>query len=156
MKKWHKRGIFIVTGLVLLGGAAYFVSNALNSSIAFYITPTEVAAGKTPSNKPFRVGGMVKSGSISRKDLEVNFIITDFAHDVQAKYTGSLPDLFKENSGAVAQGKMVDGVFVASEVLAKHDENYTPPPAQHALDKAAENKKNNAYINATTNIQGAN
>lgn len=136
MKKWQSRGLIISAGVLLLSGAAYFVIQALGSNIAFYIPPTEVAQGKAPTNKAFRIGGMVKIGSIKRQDLNVEFILTDFANDVLIKYKGSLPDLFKENSGAVAQVKLVDGVYVASEVLAKHDEKYTPPPVQHAIDKA--------------------
>jgi len=135
MKKRHRRGLFIIVSIVLLAGACYFVIDALNSNISFYFSPTEVKEGKAPSNKSFRIGGMVKNGSIIRNDLEVNFIITDFNNEISAKYVGSLPDLFKENSGVVAQGRINNKIFIATEVLAKHDENYTPPPVQHILKK---------------------
>ena len=111
--------------------------NALNSNIAFFVTPTEVVEGKAPQNKAFRIGGMVKEGSIRRDNLTVHFTITDTAKEVPVLYTGILPDLFKEGKGAVAQGRInPDGTFAATEVLAKHDENYMPPEAQHAIDKA--------------------
>ncbi|MDP1653952.1 MAG: cytochrome c maturation protein CcmE [Rhodocyclaceae bacterium] len=137
MKPRHKRIALIAGGLAALGIASAFVLNALDSNIAFFITPSEIAAGKAPQGKTFRVGGMVKEGSLKRDNLTVHFVVTDTAKDVPVRYTGILPDLFKEGKGAVAQGKIgPDGVFTASEVLAKHDENYMPPEAQHALDQA--------------------
>ncbi len=137
MKPRHKRAALIVGGLLSIAVAAMFVLRALDSNIALYITPSEVAAGKAPADKAFRIGGMVKTGSIERKELTVHFVITDTAKEVPVAYTGILPDLFSEGKGAVVQGKMnADGLFVASEVLAKHDENYMPPEAQHAIDKA--------------------
>ena len=88
--------------------------------------------------KAFRVGGMVKEGSLIKDGENVQFVVTDFAHEVPVAYKGILPDLFKEGKGVVAQGKLSDGqLFAAAEVLAKHDENYMPPEAQHALDEAA-------------------
>ena len=137
MKPRHKRIALIVGGLAALGIASVFVLQALDSNIAFFVTPSEIAAGKAPQGKTFRVGGMVKEGSLKRDNLTVNFVVTDTAKDVSVRYTGILPDLFKEGKGAVAQGKIgPDGVFTASEVLAKHDENYMPPEAQHAVDQA--------------------
>lgn len=137
MKPRHKRALIIVIGLAVLGVAAAFVLNALNSNIALYVTPTEVSEGKAPKGQAFRIGGMVKAGSLRRDNLTVHFVITDTARDIPVSYTGILPDLFKEGQGAVVQGRLSDdGRFTASEVLAKHDENYMPPQAKHALDKA--------------------
>jgi cytochrome c-type biogenesis protein CcmE len=142
MKPRHKRIALIGGGLAALGIAAAFVLNALDSNIAFFVSPSEIAAGKAPQGKIFRIGGMVKEGSIRRDNLTVHFVITDTAKDVPVAYTGILPDLFKEGKGAVAQGKLgADGLFTATEVLAKHDENYMPPEAQHALDQAQKAQK---------------
>ena len=137
MKPRHKRAAIIVGGLAAVGIAAALVLNALNSNIALYVTPTEVAAGKAPKGQAFRIGGLVKEGSVKRDNITVHFIVTDTAQDIPVAYTGILPDLFREGKGAVVQGKLgADGQFVASEVLAKHDENYMPPEAQHAVDQA--------------------
>ncbi len=137
MKKWKKRGAIVAAGVAAIGIAAALVLNALNSNIALYVTPTDVAAGKAPSGQAFRIGGMVKDGSLRRDNLTVHFVVTDMAQEIPVSYTGILPDLFKEGKGAVVQGRLgTDGNFTASEVLAKHDENYMPPQAQHALDEA--------------------
>ncbi|HEX8987993.1 MAG TPA: cytochrome c maturation protein CcmE [Rhodocyclaceae bacterium] len=137
MRPWQKRAAIIGGGLAALGIAAALALNALNSNIALYVTPSEVAAGKAPQGQAFRVGGLVKEGSLKRDNLTVHFVVTDTVKDVPVAYTGILPDLFKEGKGAVVQGKLgADGQFVASEVLAKHDENYTPKEAQQAIDKA--------------------
>jgi cytochrome c-type biogenesis protein CcmE len=142
MKPRHKRIALIAGGLAALGIASVFVLQALDSNIAFFVTPSEVAAGKAPQGKAFRVGGLVKAGSLRRDNLTVHFVVTDTANDVPVAYTGILPDLFKEGKGAVAQGKLgPDGIFTASEVLAKHDENYMPPEAQHAVDQAQQTAK---------------
>lgn len=141
MKRWKKRAAIIGGGLVAVGIAAALVLNALNSNIALYVTPSEVAAGKAPKGQIFRIGGMVKDGSLKRDNLTVHFIVTDMVQDIPVSYTGILPDLFKEGKGAVVQGRIgADGSFTASEVLAKHDENYMPPEAKHALDQAQKNK----------------
>jgi len=141
MKPRQKRIAIIVGGLASLAAAAALALNALDSNIALYVTPSEVAAGKAPQGKAFRIGGMVKEGSIERKELTVHFVITDTVKDIPVSYTGILPDLFKEGKGAVVQGKLgADGGFVASEVLAKHDENYMPPEAKHAIDQAQQKK----------------
>ena len=137
MKLRHKRTAIILGALASIGVAAALVLNALDSNIALYVTPSEVAAGQAPQGKAFRIGGMVKEGSIQRNDLKVNFVVTDTAKDIPVVYSGILPDLFKEGKGAVVQGKLgTDGLFTASEVLAKHDENYMPPEAKHAIDQA--------------------
>ncbi|HJV61495.1 MAG TPA: cytochrome c maturation protein CcmE [Albitalea sp.] len=137
MKPRTKRLAIILGGLGSLGVAAALVLNALNSNVAFFFTPTQVQAGEAPSGRAFRVGGLVKQGSLQRNEMTVRFVITDTARDMPVAYTGILPDLFKEGKGAVAQGRMNDkGEFVATEVLAKHDENYMPPEAQHAVDVA--------------------
>lgn len=141
MKARHKRTAIIVGGLAAIGIAAALVLNALNSNIALYVTPSEVAAGKAPKSAAFRIGGLVKDGSLRRDNLTAHFIVTDTAQDIPVAYTGILPDLFKEGKGAVVQGKLgADGVFVASEVLAKHDENYMPPEAKHSVEQAQKNQ----------------
>jgi cytochrome c-type biogenesis protein CcmE len=137
MKGWKRRGAIVLGGLAAVGIAAALVLNALNSNIALYVTPSDVAAGKAPKGQAFRIGGMVKDGSLRRDNLTVHFVVTDMAREVPVSYTGILPDLFKEGKGAVVQGRLgPDGHFTAAEVLAKHDENYMPPQAQHALDEA--------------------
>ena len=143
MKPRHKRGLIVAAALVVIGIAALLILNALNSNIALYVTPSDVAAGKSPQGQAFRIGGMVKEGSVKRDDLTVHFVITDLVKDIPVSYTGILPDLFKEGKGAVIQGRLnANGEFVASEVLAKHDENYMPPEAKHALDQAQKNGSN--------------
>ena len=139
MKSRHKKLALIGGALAILGIIAALVLNALNSNIALYITPTEVAAGKAPKDKLFRIGGLVKEGSISRQadGVTIAFIITDTEKDIVVNYKGILPDLFKEGKGSVAQGKLTaEGTFNATEVLAKHDENYLPPEAAKAVDDA--------------------
>ena len=140
MKPRHKRALVIIGALATLAIAATLILNALNSNIALYVTPSEVAAGKAPAGQTFRIGGLVKSDSLRRDELVVHFIITDLVKEIPVSYKGILPDLFKEGKGAVVQGKLdPDGQFVASEVLAKHDENYMPPEAKHALEQAQKN-----------------
>ncbi len=137
MKPRHKRAAIIAGGLVTLSLAAYLVLNAFQSNLVFFFTPSQIAAGEAPKNRTFRVGGMVKMGTIQRDNLTVSFVVTDTAKEVGVTYTGILPDLFREGKGVVAQGQLgADGKFTASEVLAKHDENYMPPEAQHAMDEA--------------------
>ena len=140
MKPRYKRAAIIVGALIAIGIAAVLILNALNSNIALYVTPSEVAAGKSPAGQVFRIGGMVKDGSVKRDGLTVHFVINDMVKDIPVAYTGILPDLFKEGKGAVIQGRLnADGQFIASEVLAKHDENYMPPEAKHALEQAQKN-----------------
>jgi cytochrome c-type biogenesis protein CcmE len=139
MKRRHKRIAFILVGLAGLGVAAYLVANAFRNNLVFFFSPTQVAAKEAPVNRTFRVGGLVQEGSLKRESdgLTVRFIVTDTAANVPVVYKGILPDLFKEGRGCVAQGKIgPDGVFQADQVLAKHDENYMPPEAGQAIDKA--------------------
>lgn len=137
MKPRHKRIVIIVGGVASIGIAGALVLSALQSNVAFFFTPSQVVVGEAPKDRTFRVGGMVREGSLKRDQMTVNFVITDTAKEVPVSYTGILPDLFKEGKGAVVQGKLgTDGHFVATEVLAKHDENYMPPEAQHAVDQA--------------------
>lgn len=138
MKARSKRFILIILALLLLSGAAVLVLNAFNSNLVFFFTPTQVVGDEAPRGKAFRVGGMVKEGSVLRDSETGRFVVTDTQKDVVVLYKGMLPDLFKEGRGVVAQGRLnAQGEFVASEVLAKHDENYMPPEAKHALDQAA-------------------
>ncbi len=141
VKARHKRFILIAVGLVLLGLAAMLILNAFKSNMVFFYTPTQVVNGEAPKGTGFRVGGLVLAGSLKRLDdgLTVRFEITDTAKTIPVIYKGILPDLFKEGKGVVAQGKVdADGLFAASEVLAKHDENYMPPEAAEALKRAKE------------------
>lgn len=142
MKPRHKRIALIVGGLASLGVAAYFVLNALNSNIALFYTPTQIVAGEAPKDRAFRIGGLVKVGTVQRNEMTIRFVVTDTAKEVPVAFTGILPDLFKEGKGVVAQGKLAaDGQFIASEVLAKHDENYMPPEAKSAIDQARQANK---------------
>jgi cytochrome c-type biogenesis protein CcmE len=139
MKRRHKRIAFILVGLAGLGVAAYLVANAFRSNLVFFFSPTQVAAKEAPVDRTFRVGGLVQDGTLKRDadGLTVRFIVTDTAASIPVVYKGILPDLFKEGRGCVAQGKLgSDGVFRAEQVLAKHDENYMPPEAGQAIDKA--------------------
>ena len=139
MKNRTKRGLWIAAGLAGLGIAAALVLNAFQSNLVFFLTPSQVAANEAPRDRSFRIGGLVEAGSVVRdKDgLTVRFRVTDTAKTIPVVYTGILPDLFREGKGVVAQGSIgADGVFKASEVLAKHDENYMPPEAAEALKKA--------------------
>ena len=153
MKTRHKRIALIISGLVILGLVVALVLNAFQSNLVFFFSPTQVAAGEAPKGKSFRVGGMVKEGTIKREPdgVTLRFVITDTEKDMLVAYTGILPDLFKEGKGAVAQGKLnEDGVFIASEVLAKHDENYMPPEAAQAVgDAHARAAANKAAVEAT-------
>ena len=133
MKPRHKR-LAIAGGVVVAVGAiAALVLNAFQSNLVFFYSPTQIAAKEAPSNRTFRVGGLVQEGSVKRDGVKVNFVVTDTGNTVPVQYEGILPDLFKEGKGVVAQGQLRDGVFVAREVLAKHDENYMPPEAAEAL-----------------------
>jgi len=139
VKPRHKRFAVIGLGLLVVGVATVLILNAFQSNLVFFFTPSQVANGEVPQGRSFRIGGMVEDGSLVRENdgLTVRFIVTDTAKRVPVTYKGILPDLFKEGKGAVAQGKLdADGTFVASEVLAKHDENYMPPEAAEALAKA--------------------
>ena len=133
------RFALIAGGVLVLALAAAFVLNAFQSNLVFFFTPTQVLNGEAPKNKTFRIGGLVKVGSLQRDGTNVSFVVTDTDQEMMVHYTGLLPDLFKEGKGVVAQGRLdTQGQMSATEVLAKHDENYMPPEAQHALDKAAQ------------------
>ncbi len=139
MKPRTRRFAWIATGLAALGIAAALVLNAFQSNLVFFFTPSQVAAKEAPQGRAFRIGGMVETGSLVREPntLTVRFRVTDTAQTIPVTYTGLLPDLFKEGKGVVAQGSVgPDGVFHATEVLAKHDENYMPPEAKAAIDTA--------------------
>lgn len=129
----------IVLMLIGVGVAVGMVSMALKENINLFFSPTQVVAGEAPMGHTFRIGGMVRTGSVKRSNdsLDVRFDVTDTAKNLPVVYTGILPDLFREGQGIVAQGKLrADGTFVASEVLAKHDENYMPPEAADAIKNA--------------------
>jgi cytochrome c-type biogenesis protein CcmE len=139
MKPRAKRILWVVIGVVILVTAVVLVLQAFQKNLVFFFTPSEVIAQKAPKDRTFRIGGLVTAGSVERKQdgLTVAFKVTDTAQTIPVQYTGILPDLFKEGKGVVAQGKLgTDGVFRASEVLAKHDENYMPPEAAEALKRA--------------------
>ena len=137
MKPRHKRIAAIGIGIVALGAATALVLKAFEENLVFFFTPTQVAAKEAPQGRTFRIGGMVEKGSVKRDGVEVRFIVTDTAKSIPVVYRGALPDLFREGKGVVAQGSLgADGVFAAREVLAKHDENYMPPDAKHAVEQA--------------------
>jgi cytochrome c-type biogenesis protein CcmE len=139
MKPRHKRLALIGAGLALLGGAAFLILNAFQSNLVFFYSPSQIAAHEAPQGRAFRIGGLVQTGSLQRgaDGVTVRFTVTDTAKSIPVTYTGILPDLFKEGKGVVAQGELgPDGVFHAREVLAKHDENYMPPEAAEAVEKA--------------------
>ena len=128
----------------MLAGAAALVLNAFQSNLVFFFSPSQVIAREAPLERAFRVGGMVEKGSVKRQSdgLTVRFNVTDTAKTIPVVFTGILPDLFKEGKGVVAQGKLgADGVFHATDVLAKHDENYMPPEAGHAIEQAQKAQK---------------
>lgn len=128
--------IFLVTGVTIAAGFAFY---AFNQNLMFYFSPSEVKQGKAPVNKIFRMGGMVVEGTFKKdkNTLKVFFDITDYDKTVSVEYTGLLPDLFREGQGIISRGKLnSEGVFVAEEVLAKHDENYMPPEVAESLKKA--------------------
>ena len=144
MKPRHKRIAIIAAGLAALGIAAALVLNAFQSNLVFFFSPSQVMASEAPRGKTFRVGGMVEAGSLTRESdgLTVRFRVTDTAQTMTVVYTGILPDLFREGKGVVAQGRLgAGGVFEATEVLAKHDENYMPPDAAHAIEQAQKAQK---------------
>ena len=125
----RRRLLWIAAISLAVSGTAYGVIRAFNDNMVFFYPPTQLLAGEAPAERSLRIGGMVEAGSIEREPgtLEIRFRITDEAKSIPVTYTGVVPDLFREGKGAVAQGEMRDGVFVASEILAKHDENYMPP-----------------------------
>ncbi len=139
MKQRHRRLALIVAGLAILGIATALILNAFQSNLVFFFTPSQVAAHEIPQGRYFRIGGLVQQGSVQRQagGIIVQFVVTDTAQSIPVEYSGILPDLFKEGRGVVAQGRLsADGIFHATEVLAKHDENYMPPEAADAVQRA--------------------
>ena len=142
MKPRHKKFMWIALGLAAIGVATALVLTAFNKNLVFFFTPSQVMANEAPVGRTFRIGGMVEPGSVKREGVEVRFSVTDTAKSMPVVYRGQLPDLFKEGKGVVAQGQLgPDGVFTAREVLAKHDENYMPPEAAHAMEQAKKAQK---------------
>jgi cytochrome c-type biogenesis protein CcmE len=139
MKPRHKRFVLVGLGVAGLALSTGLVLSAFQKNLVFFFTPSQVAAKEAPVGKSFRVGGLVQPGSLKRQadGVTVAFIVTDTAHNIPVTYRGVLPDLFREGKGVVTQGRLSDdGIFRAEEVLAKHDENYMPPEAKDAVDKA--------------------
>jgi cytochrome c-type biogenesis protein CcmE len=135
----------MLVGLILLGvGAAVaFALTAFQENLEYFFSPTDVAEGKAPTDKAFRLGGMVPEGSFKRApgSMEATFVLTDYASNITVRYTGVLPDLFREGQGVVARGQLgAGGEFIAQEVLAKHDENYMPPNVADALRKQGDKR----------------
>ena len=143
MKPRHRRFAWIGAGVAVLAVAVGLVLNAFQSNLVFFFTPTQVVSNEAPQGRTFRVGGLVEEKSLQRAPdgITVRFNVTDTAKTIPVVYTGILPDLFKEGKGVVAQGSLApDGTFKATEVLAKHDENYMPPEAGAALEAAQKHK----------------
>jgi cytochrome c-type biogenesis protein CcmE len=137
VKPRHRRAALIVAGVAVLGIATALILSAFRQNLVFFYTPSDVVANKAPADRLFRVGGLVEMGSLKREGVRVTFRVTDTANTITVAYDGILPDLFREGKGVVAQGRIGSGgMFHASEVLAKHDENYMPPDAAHALEQA--------------------
>jgi cytochrome c-type biogenesis protein CcmE len=137
----QKRMITVVAILAGVGIATAFALQSFQKNLLYYYSPSQIQAGEAPSTRSFRVGGLVENGSLKREpgSLEVRFTLTDYAHQQSVSYTGVLPDLFREGQGVIARGKMgSDGMFVAEEVLAKHDENYMPPEVKDSLKPHAQ------------------
>ncbi len=142
MKTRYRRALIVVGALAAVGTATGLVLNAFNRNLVFFYTPSQIVAKEAPVGRTFRVGGMVQPGTVVRDGVTVRFVVTDTAQNVPVKYDGVLPDLFKEGKGVVAQGQLgPDGVFTAREVLAKHDENYMPPEAADAVQRADKMKQ---------------
>ena len=141
----RRKRMAIALGVVaVVGAATALVLNAFQSNLVFFFSPTQIESKEAPINRTFRLGGLVVAGSVKRTGVAVDFMVTDTAKSVPVHFEGILPDLFKEGKGVVAQGKLQDGVFVAKEVLAKHDENYMPPEAAEALKNAAKSNQKTA------------
>ena len=149
MKPRHKRILLILAGLAALSVATALVLSAFKQNLMHFYTPSQILAGEAPQARSIHIGGMVLKNSLARlpDGVTVRFVVTDLAHDIPVTYRGILPDLFKEGKGVVAQGKLdTHNVFVADEVLAKHDENYMPPDAAYALKKAQEAQQAPAQV----------
>jgi cytochrome c-type biogenesis protein CcmE len=158
MKPRHKRLVIAGGVLVSVAAIAGLVFNAFQSNLVFFYSPSQIAAHEAPAGRTFRLGGLVQEGSVKRDGVKVGFVVTDNAKTIPVSYQGILPDLFKEGKGVVAQGQLEGGVFVAREVLAKHDENYMPPEAAEALKQAKQANERAAHTlvqSETTATQGA-
>lgn len=139
MKRKHKRLTFVFAGIGILGIAALLVLTALEESVTFFRTPTELVTNAPDTDIRLRLGGLVEEGSVARgSGTTVEFRVTDLDNSVPVRFTGILPDLFREGQGVVAEGRMTNGVFVAEDVLAKHDETYMPPEAAEALKRSGQ------------------
>ncbi len=137
MKRKRRRLCFVLAGMTLLGIAAGLVLYAMNDTLVFFYSPTDLQTQQVAPGRAFRLGGIVEAGSLTRDGDTVRFRVTDLANGVRVTYRGILPDLFREGQGVVAQGSLSsDGVFAASEVLAKHDETYMPKEVVEALKKS--------------------
>ena len=156
MKPRHRRAAIVLGVLAAVGVAVALILNAFNSNLVFFYTPTQVADREAPQGRSFRIGGLVEAGSVKRDGVTVRFSVTDTARSMTVRYDGVLPDLFKEGKGVVAQGQLgPDGVFVAREVLAKHDENYMPPEAAEALRRGKAGAAADAVKRTTGTLVGA-
>ena len=131
----HKRMTLVASILAGVSLAAWLGMQAFRGNVMFFFNPSQIAAGQAPAGERFRLGGMVEKGSVERTagSLDIRFLVTDYKHTVRVKYSGILPDLFREGQGVVAHGRLQDGTFVADEILAKHDENYMPPEVARSL-----------------------
>jgi cytochrome c-type biogenesis protein CcmE len=131
----QKRMTLVASILVGVSLAAWLGMQAFRGNVMFFFDPSQIAAGEAPAGERFRLGGMVEKGSVERTagTLDIRFLVTDFKHTVRVKYSGILPDLFREGQGVVAHGRLQDGTFVADEILAKHDEKYMPPEVARSL-----------------------
>jgi cytochrome c-type biogenesis protein CcmE len=149
----------ILVGLIVMGvaGAVALALTAFQENLLYYYTPSDVSAGKAPSDRVFRVGGMVTEGSFRREpgSLEARFVLTDYGQNVTVSYTGVLPDLFREGQGIIARGRLgTEGMFVAEEVLAKHDENYMPPAVADTLRQQKDKRVTTPIPSATVETRG--
>jgi cytochrome c-type biogenesis protein CcmE len=141
MTRKQKRLTTVIAGLLLLGAAAALVLTALKENLVYFKSPTEILAEPPTNSRSIRLGGLVEEGSLERQadGVTVLFAITDLANSVPVTYKGILPDLFREGQGVITQGKLgPDGVFLADEVLAKHDETYMPPEVAEALRESGQ------------------
>lgn len=138
MTKRQSRMILVAILVAGVSLAGYFGLKAFSENLLYYFSPTDVTEGKAPEGKSFRLGGLVSMNSVKRDGIKVTFDVTDNANSFTIKYEGILPDLFREGQGIITTGSLVDGIFIATEVLAKHDENYMPPEVAASLKKSAE------------------
>ena len=138
-KKVKSRIFFLIFSLILVAAIIFFILRSLEENVVYFFSPTEIYNKPSISlNKKIRVGGLVKNGSINKKETTINFIITDLKNEIIVTYDGLLPNLFSEGKGVVAQGKLKDkSYFIADKILAKHDENYMPPEVSKSLQKSS-------------------